>query len=366
MLRYLTTAAILVAALPSISMAQDATGPYHVVNTAKVGGDGGWDYVNADAVNRQLFIARGGATARVTVFDLDSLKPLGAIPGINAHGVAIDPQSHHGFATSKPVAMIDTKTLTVIKTIDVQGGPDGSLFDPFNQRAYIWSHSAPNATVINTVDGSVVGTIDLGGQPEQAATDGKGHIYVDLEDKGQVAVVDAKTMAVTARYDVSSKTTGLAGLALDAKNHILFVAGRTPAAMVMVNADDGKILASLPIGTGTDGAGFNPATLEAFSSQGDGTLTVVKEKSPTEFVVEQNVPTQSGARTMTVDSKTGKVFVVTAAYGPPPADTPAPAGAPPAQAGAAPSPGGAPAGAPRRPSRGPMIPDSFSILEIGK
>ena len=352
MLRYLTTAAILVAAVSSVAMAQD--GPYHVITTAKVGGDGGWDYVNADPVNRQLFIARGGATARITAYDLDSLKPLGVIQGINAHGVAIDPQSHHGFATSKPVAMIDTKTMTLIKTIDVQGGPDGSLFDPFNNRVYIWSHSAPNATVINSADGSVVGTIDLGGQPEQAQTDGKGHIYVDLEDKNQVAVVDAKTMAVTARYDISSKTTGLAGLGFDAKNHILFVAGRSPAAMVMVNADDGKILASLPIGAGTDGAGFNPATMEAFaSSGGDGTLTVVKEKSPTEFVVEQTVSTMAGGRTMTVDAKTGKLFVISAAYGPPPADAAAPAGAP-------------PAGAPPRPRRGPMIPDSFSILEIGK
>jgi DNA-binding beta-propeller fold protein YncE len=353
MLRYLTTAAILVAALPSIALAQDAAGPYHVVNTAKVGGEGSWDYINADPVNRQLFVARSGQApiGRITVYDLDSLKPLGTIPGTSAHGVAIDPKTHHAFATSKPLAMIDTKSLTVIKTIDVLGNPDGSLFDPYNSRAYIWSHSAPNATVINTADGSVVGTIDLGGQPEQAQSDEKGHIYVDLEDKNQVAVIDAKTMTVTAKYDVSSKTTGLSGLALDAKNHILFVAGRNPAAMVMVNADNGKILASLPIGPGVDGAGFNPATLEAFASTGgDGTLSVVKEKSPTEFVVEQTVPTMAGARTMTVDTKAGKIFVVSAERGPAPAptDTPAP-GAPPA-----------------RPRPGPMIPDSFTIVEVGK
>ena len=214
--------------------------------------------------------------------------------------------------------MFDTKTLAPIKTIDVQGNPDGILFDPYNQHVYIWSHIAPNATVINAVDGSVVGTIDLGGMPEQAASDGQGHVYVDIEEKGQVAVIDAKTMTVTNKYDVSSKTTGLAGLALDAKNHILFIAGRTPAVMVVMNADDGKIITTLPIGTGTDGAGFNPATMEAFTSTGDGILTVVKEKSPTDFAVEQSVTTQSGARTMTVDSKTGKVFVITAEFGPPP------------------------------------------------
>ena len=358
MLRYLTIGAILAAALPSIVLAQDApaTGPYHVVTTAKVGGDGGWDYVYADAADRQLYIPRSGQapTPRITVYDLDSLKPLGTIPGFNAHGVAVDPKSHHGFATSKPVLMFDTKTLAPIKTIDGPGNPDGILFDPYNQHVYIWSHIAPNATVINAVDGSVVGTIDLGGMPEQAATDGQGHIYVDIEEKGQVAVIDAKTMMVTNKYDVSSKTTGLAGLALDAKNHILFVAGRTPAVMVVMNADDGKIITTLPIGVGTDGAGFNPATMEAFASSGDGILTVVKEKSPTDFAVEQSVQTQSGARTMTVDSKTGKVFVITAEFGPPPPEPPPAAGAPPAPPG------------PPRVRRGPMIPDSFSILAIGK
>jgi DNA-binding beta-propeller fold protein YncE len=283
------------------------------------------------------------------VYGLDSLKPLGTIPGFNAHGVVVDPKSHHGFATSKPVAMFDSNSLTSIKTVDVQGNPDGILFDPYNQRVYIWSHIAPNATVINAVDGSVVGTIDLGGMPEQAASDGQGKIYVDIEEKGQVAVIDAKTMTVTNRYDISSKTTGLAGLALDAKNHILFAAGRTPAVMVVMNADDGKVITTLPIGTGVDGAGFNPATLEAFASSGDGILTVVKEKSPTEFAVEQSVTTMAGARTMTVDSKTGKVFVISAERGPsPPAETPAP-GAPPA-----------------RPRPGPLIPDSFSILAVAK
>jgi DNA-binding beta-propeller fold protein YncE len=358
MSRYLTIAAILTAALPSIAAAQTApaSGPYHVTATAKVGGEGGWDYVYADSVGRKLYIPRSGQapTPRITVYDLDSLKPLGTIPGFNAHGVAVDPKSHHGFATSKPVAMFDSDTLAPIKTIETQGNPDGILFDPYNQHVYIWSHAAPNATVINAVDGSIVGTIDLGGPPEQAATDGQGHIYVDIEDKGQVAVVDAKTLAVTAKYDVSSKTTGLAGLALDAKNHILFVAGRTPAVMVVLNANDGKIITTLPIGVGTDGAGFNPATMEAFASTGDGVLTVVKEKSPTDFAVEQSLPTMSGARTMTVDAKTGKVFVITAEFGPPPPEPPPAAGAPTAPAG------------PPRIRRGPMIPDSFSILAIGK
>src|SRR6202163_4736544 len=180
-----------------------SSGPYKVLKTAKVGGAGGFDYVYADVAGRRLYIARTGTAPRMTVFNLDTLAPVGEIPGVSAHGAAVDPKANHGFATSKPIVMFDTKTLATIKTIDVQGGPDGILFDPFNQRVYDFSHNPPNVTVINATDGSVAGTIDLGGAPEQAVTDGKGHLYVDLEDKAGVAVVDAKTMKVTAHYDLA-------------------------------------------------------------------------------------------------------------------------------------------------------------------
>ena len=249
---------------------------YKILQTAKVGGEGGFDYVYADSAGRRLYVARTGPTKRISVFDLDTLKPAGEIPDISAHGAAVDPKSHHGFATSKPVLMFDSKTLKTIKTIDVQGNPDGMLFDAFNHRIYILSHAAPNATVIDAKTGDIIGTIDLGGAPEQAATDGKGHIYVDIEDKDNVAVVDAKTMQVTAHYPLGDNKTP-AGLSLDAKNHILFVECRNPAVSVIMNAADGKIIKTLPIGTGVDGAGFRAATKEAFSSQGDGTLTVIKE-----------------------------------------------------------------------------------------
>ena len=192
---------ISVLALAAAAPAAEAA-PYSVVKTAKTGGDGGFDYVYADVAGRRLYVPRSAPAGQapaphIDVFNLDTLAPVGSLPGYSAHGAAVDPKTNHGFATSKPVVMWDSKTLTPIKTIDVQGGPDGIMFDPFNQHVYILSHSAPNMTVINTVDGSVVGTIDLGAAPEQAATDGAGHIYVDLEDKGQIAVVDAKTMAVT-------------------------------------------------------------------------------------------------------------------------------------------------------------------------
>jgi hypothetical protein len=341
-----------------------ATGPNKVVKTAKTGGDGGFDYIYADVDARKLYIPRSGAQgARITVFNLDTLAPAGEIPGFNAHGVATDTKTGHGFASSKPVLMFDTKTLAVIKSIDVQGNPDGILGDPFNNRIYIFSHSAPNATVINAADGSIAGTIDLGGAPEEGVSDGKGHIYVDIEDKDSIAVVDAKTMQVTGHYDIAGKGGGPGGLAIDVKNNILFASCHNPATMVILNAGDGKILATLPIEGGTDGAGFNPHTMEAFSSAGNGTVTIIKENSPTSFAVEQIVQTMNGARTMTVDTKNNWVLTMSLEYGPPPPPSAAPA-APPAGA-----PGGSGGrgfgGRGRGPARGPVVPDSFTILAVG-
>ena len=257
------------------------------------------------------------------MFNLDTLEPLGEIPANGGHGAAVDPKSGHGFASSNPVVMWDTKTLATIKTIQVEGGPDGISFDPFNQRVYIWSHRAPNATVINAVDGAILGTIDLGGAPEQAVTDGKGHIYVDVEDQANVA-------------------------AFDAKNRVLFVACRMPApgVMVMMSADDGKILGTVPLAGGSDGATFNPATMEAFSSTsgGGGILTVIKENSPASFTVEENLPTMPMAKTLTFDGKTQHVLLIGAEQTPPP--NPPPAGG--------------------RGGRGQMVPGSFSIVVVGK
>jgi DNA-binding beta-propeller fold protein YncE len=331
-----------VAMVPFSGVAQPG-GPYKVLQTEKVGGDGGFDYVYADSANRRLYIPRLGATGAIAVFDLDTLKPAGEIANASAHGAAVDAKSQHGFGSSKPVVMWDAQSLATIKTIDVQGAPDGIMGDAWNGRVYVFSHRAPNATVIDAKDGSIVGTIDLGGAPEQAVSDGKGHIYIDLEDKGSIAVVDAKTLKVMATYDLQGKGAGCAGLAMDVKNNILFASCRSPQTMVILNAGNGKILEALPIGGGSDGAVFNPATMEAFSSNGDGTLTIVKENSPTSFVVEQTLQTMPRAKTLTLDSKTNRLLLITAEF------TPAPA----------PPPGG-------RPARGQMVPDSFSILVVGK
>jgi len=295
------------------------------------------------------------------------LTPAGEIPNTRANGAAVDAKSGHGFASSKPVQMWDSKTLTPIKTIeiDAKASPDGILADPFNQRIYVFSHPTADATVIDAKDGTVLGTIDLGGAPEQGVSDGKGHIYVVIQDKTNVAVVDAKTMKVTAHYDFGDKGSRCNGLAFDAKNHVLFAAcgqsgipAVTPAQpmMVILNADDGKIITSLPLAGGSDGAVFNPATMEAFSSHGNGTMTIIKENSPTSFVVEQDLKTMVGAKTLTLDPKTNHILTMAAEYGPPPA----PPAAAPAGAAAPQGRGG------RGPARGPMLPDSFSILVVGK
>ena len=274
--------------------------PYKIVNTAQIMGSGGIDYVYADNDGRGLYVPRG---SQVLVFDLDTLKSVGAITNARARGVAVDPKSHHGFCSSSPVVMWDTKTLETIKTIDVQGRPDAILFEPATERVYVFSHIAPNATVIDAKDGSVGGTIDLGGAPEQAASDGQGRLYVAIEDKDNVAVVDVKSLKVLAHYHLGGKGGGPAGLALDVKNHILFAMCHNPQTCVVLDAADGKILATLPIGKGTDNGAFNPATMEAFSSQGDGTLTIIKETSPTSFEVEQTAQTKPRAKTCTLDTR---------------------------------------------------------------
>jgi hypothetical protein len=325
----LATAAAALTQAPLHLAAQSTTaaGDYKIVKSTQVMGTGGTDYVYADNADRQLYIPRGN---QVLVFDLDSLNSVGAITNVRAHGVAVDPVSGHGFSSSGPVAMWDTKTLQTIKTIPVQGNPDGILFEPFTERVYVFSHRAPNVTVLDGKDGSIVGTIDLGGAPEQAQSDGAGRLYVDLEDKDQVAVVDVTKLIVTAKFGLDTKGGGPGGLGLDAKNHILFVMCHDPATCVVMSGDDGKILATLPIGNGTDGGGFNPGTMEAFSSQGrDGTLTIIKENSPTDFAVEQNVKTKAGARTSTLDTKNNQIVVITverppanaAATPPPPTGT---------------------------------------------
>ena len=328
-----------------------ATGPYKIANSTQLMGTGGIDYVYADNDDRQLYVPRGN---QVLVFDLDSLKPVGFITNARAHGVAVDPKSGRGFCSSSPVVMWDTKSLETIKKIDVQGRPDGIIFEPATECVYVLSHREPNATVLNGSDGSIVGTIDLGGAPEQAASDGQGHLYVDLEDKDSIAVVDVKARQVTTHFDLGGKGGGPGGLGLDVKNHILFAFCHEPATAVILSADDGKIITSLPIGNGTDGGGFNPNTMEAFSSQRDGTLTIIKENSPTSFEVEQTVETKRGAKTCTLDTKNNQIVLIAVER---------PAAAAGAISTPAPAEAGQPGGERRGRNNGPGLLD---ILAVGR
>jgi len=355
--------AVGIAAFALIGSAQQG-GPYKVLKTAKVGGEGGWDYIYADPAGRRLYIPRRGGGAgvqtRLTIFNLDTLEPAGEIAGVGGNGTAVDPKSGHGFTSSKPVSMFDTKTMKLIKTIDPGAAqPDGIYFDPFSQRVYVFSHPTKDATVIDAKEGTVLGKIDLGGVPEQGVGDGKGMLYVVMQDaQGSVTAVDVKSMKAVAHYPFGDKGR-CNGLALDAKNHVLFAAcassGNPPAQpaqpmMVILSAKDGKILTSLPLAGGSDGAIFDPSTKEAFSTQGNGTLTVVKEKSPTSFEVEQNLSTMNGARTIAFDSKTNHIFTMSQERGP------APPAAPDAGRG----------GRGGRGPQGTVVPGSFTILMIGK
>ena len=337
------TCGVLIGLTMGLSEPTMAQGPYKLARTVKIGGEGTFDTAFADVEGRLLYIPRKNP-GRITVFNLDTFAPAGEIPDAAANGVVIDTKSGHGFASSKPVVMWDAKTLKTIKTIDVQGGPDAILFDPFTERVFIFSHTAPNATVINAVDGSVLGTIDLGGEPEQAATDRNGRVYVDVRDKSDIAVIDAKTLSVVTRYTVAPTGGRCSGLAMDVKNQILFAGCRAPQMMVILSAVDGKILESLPIGSTADSAIFNPESNEAYSAQIDGTLTVIKEKSPTSFAVEQTVQTKDSAKQMVWDSKTNRILLFAADFMPP-------TGAP--RAGVA-------------GYGGKMVPDSFSILVVTK
>ncbi len=328
--------------------ADSAPGPYKVVKSAKVGGEGSFDYVAADPDSRHLYVVRSGASGRVSAYDLDTLKLVGEIPNVSGgHGVAVDPKTGHAFSSSNPVVMFDSKTLAVIKTIRVEGRPDGIFFEPSTGRIYVLSHRAPHVTAINAVDGAIVGTIDLGGAPEQGASDGKGHAYICLEDQAQVAVVDCKAMKTTGHYDLGANGGQPAGLSMDAANNVVFVYCRSARNCLVLNAADGKVLATLPTGRGVDAAEFNPQTMESFCSSGDGKLTVIKETSPTSFVVEQNVTTMSGAKCSTLDSKTGQIYLIAAERGG-------------AAAGKQPGGGG------RGGRGGASVPGSFTILVVGK
>jgi DNA-binding beta-propeller fold protein YncE len=293
---------------------------YKVVQTYKVGGEGGWDYLLADAAARRLYISRA---THVIVLDLDSGKTVGEIadtPGV--HGIAIAPEFNRGFSSNGregTVSIFDLKTLTTSSKVKVGENPDCIIYDPFTKRVFTFNGKSQDASAIDAAKGTVAGTIKLAGKPEFAASDGKGEIFVNLEDKSELVAIDASRLAVKSSWPLTPCESPT-GLSMDRQHRRLFV-GCDNKMMAVVDADSGKVLATPAAGDGIDATAFDEETGLAFASAGEGELTVVREESPEKFSVAQNVTTQAGARTMALDTKTHNLYTVTAKFGPPVAAT---------------------------------------------
>jgi len=315
--QHLALLAALGLSAPNPAPAAPAAPPtYHLIQKITLGGEGGWDYLTVDAAARRLYISRG---THVMVVNADTYKIVGDIPNTGGvHGIAFAPNLGRGFTSngqSNTVTIFDLKTLKPVGTAPTGDRPDAVLYDPATQRVFTFNGGGNSATAIDAVTGKVLGTIPLGGRPEFAVADGKGMVYDNIEDKGEIVAIDAKTLTVKNRWPLAPLESP-SGLAMDPKSRRLFAVcdGRK---MAVVNANTGKVVATPAIGDGPDAAVFDPGTGLAFSSNGqDGTLTVIRETAPDLYRVVQTAPTQAGARTLALDTKTHRVFLVTATPGP--------------------------------------------------
>ena len=312
----LATLTLSVIASPAL-IAQSAT-RFHQIASYTLGGDGFWDYLTLDTVNHRLFIARND---RVMVVDESSGKLLHEITGLHrTHGIAFDYRSGHGFVTGSgdsAVTMFDLKTLAPLGSAKAGAGADALIFDVASGHAFSFNGGANSATVIDGSTGSAVATISLGGRPEFAASDGAGKVFVNLEDSSAIVEIDSKTNRVTRRWSLAPCESP-SGLAIDVAHHRLF-SGCENKLMTISDYVAGKVVATAPIGSGVDANRFDPGTGLAFSSNGEGSITVVHEDSPDRFSVVQTVTTMPGARTMEIDPAAHKLFTVTARFGPSPA-----------------------------------------------
>ena len=287
---------------------------YKIVNKIHIEGDGGWDYLFSDDQAGILYVSHSTIVQAV-----DETKGVvaGTITGLNGvHGIAIAPKLNKGFITSgrdSSVAIFDTKTFQLIKKVTVTGkGPDAIVFDPYSNNVFVFNGKTNNATVINATSNLITATIPLEGKPEFPAANGKGKIYVNLEDKSKIAVINTSKNKVENVWSIAPGE-GPSGLAMDIETNRLFsVCGNKM--MVVVNAESGKVITTLPTGERTDGAAFDPGLKRAYSSNGEGTLTVVQEGKDDTFSVLVNVPTQKGARTITVNKLTHHVYLPTADF----------------------------------------------------
>lgn len=300
--------------------AMAADSGYHLINTYKLGGEGGWDYLTLDSSSRRLYISRA---TQVVAIDVDTGKSVGDIPDTpGVHGIALAPELGRGFVSDGregTVTIFDLQSLKPINKVKAGDNPDAILYDPASKRVFAFNGHSHDATAIDAAGGTVLGTIKLEGKPEFAVSDAQGQIFVNIEDKSQIDAIDPNKLEVKARWPLAPCEEP-SGLAIDRKNRRLF-AGCDNKVMAVVDADNGRVIATPPIGEGVDANGFDPDTGLAFASCGEGVLTVVKEESPNKFTVVENVQTQPGARTMALDEKTHNVVVVTAKFGPPPAPT---------------------------------------------
>ena len=312
-----------------------ATTGYHLLGEVKVGGEGGWDYLTVDATARRLYVSHA---THVAVIDIDAGKVVGDIPDTpGVHGIAIAPELNRGFVSngrSNNVTIFDLKTLKSVGQAATGENPDSIRFDAVSGRVFTFNGRSKNSTAIDAKSGNVVGTIPLPGKPEFSVADGKGKIYVNIEDTNEIVEIDTAKATVTKKYSLSPCEEP-SGLAFDAKNRRLFSVCSNRL-MAVSDPDAGKVVATPAIGAGSDGAAFDPGTGYAFSSNGDGTLTVVQQTGGTWAVLE-NIATERGARTIALDEKSHRVYLPTAKTAP-------------AAAGARPT----------------YLPDTFKVLIVGK
>ena len=315
---------------------------YKIVNRFSVPGEGGWDYLTIDESTGRLFLSHGTV---VQVIDSKSGKLLGTITDTKGvHGIALANDLNKGFTSNgkdTSVTIFDLSTLATITKIKVTGiNPDAILYDEFSHKIFVFNGKSSNATVIDAASNRVVETIVLDGKPEFAVSDGAGKVFVNIEDKSEIQVINSKILKVEKTWSVAPGEEP-SGLALDRITHRLFSVCNNKM-MVIMDSENGKVITSLPIGGSVDGVAFDPELKTAYSSNGDGTVTVVLEKSNDWFKVIETIATQKGARTIALDKKTHHVYLTTAEYG----DVPDPT-----------------AENPKR--RPPIKPETFKVIDIG-
>lgn len=298
--------------------ATPAPGPsgYHIVKTVPVDGPGGWDYLTVDNDARRLYLSHA---THVVVFDADNFSVVGDIPDTQGvHGIALAPEFGRGFTSNgraNTATIFDLKTLKTLGTVKTGTNPDAIVFDGATKRVFALNGGSKDATAFNAADGTVVGTLAVGGRPEFAVADGKGSIFVNIEDTSEVVEFDAQKLTVMHRWPLAP-CKAPSGLAMDTKNRRLFE-GCDNEMMAVVDADSGRVIATVPTGEGVDANAFDPATQYAFASNGEsGTLSVVHQDSPSKYSLVENVPTKKSGRTMALDLKTHNVIIPAADFEP--------------------------------------------------